>query len=273
MRASKVRNVIMWRRPASSSWSLSRPDHGPTASLSRLSTRMILKARSRMSSGAQSTGGRRTSPAGVIGTSLKSGVPPGRTAGSGTWKERGPKSGMRTLPVDGLVTILSRPATCSAPFAGAKGHGKCTPIWGRRSLNLQHTADVALALARCTMSRHSISIAKISVSLIVLSMALSSASAQTSGSSGTGSSTGTSGTSSGSGTSAGTSSGSGTSAGTSGTSSGTSGSGTSAGTSGSGTSAGTSGSGTSAGTSGSGTSAGTSGSGTSAGTSGSGTSA
>src|SRR5262245_31816933 len=229
---------------------------------------MILKARSRMSSGAQSTGGRRTSPAELIGTSLKSGVPPGRTAGSGTWKERGPKSGMRTLPVDGLVTILSRPATCSAPFAGAKGHRKCTPIWGRRSLNLQHTADVALALARCTMSRHSISIAKISVSLIVLSMALSSASAQTSGSSGTGSSSGTRGTSSGSGTSAGTSSGSGTSG--SGTSAGTSGSGTSAGTSGSGTSAGTSGSGTSAGTSGSGTSAGTSGSGTSAGTSGSG---
>ena len=42
---------------------------------------------SRISSGATSTGGRSTSPARLIFTSLKSGVPPGRTAGAGTWND------------------------------------------------------------------------------------------------------------------------------------------------------------------------------------------
>src|SRR5262249_18703101 len=145
MRASKVRNVIMWRRPARSSSSLSRPDHGPTASLSRLSTRMILKARSRMSSGAQSTGGRRTSPAELIGTSLKSGVPPGRTAGSGTWKESGPKSGMRRLRSKvwrQYYLALRLVARRSQPLRVTESpHLIC----GRRSLNPHNTADVALA--------------------------------------------------------------------------------------------------------------------------------
>ena len=84
MRASKARSVIMWRRPSSSSASVSVPAQGPTASPSRFSTRMIEKARSRISRGSTSTGGRGTEPAFGIGTLEKSGWSPGRTSGSGT---------------------------------------------------------------------------------------------------------------------------------------------------------------------------------------------
>ena len=63
MRASKIRSVIMWRMPSSSSAVVNVPAHGPTASPCRFSTRMIEKASSRMSRGSTSTGGRGTDPA------------------------------------------------------------------------------------------------------------------------------------------------------------------------------------------------------------------
>ena len=55
-----------------------------------------------MSSGATSTGGRRTSPAAEICTSLKSGVPPGRTAGAGTWNDRRFRIGHGASRLNGL---------------------------------------------------------------------------------------------------------------------------------------------------------------------------
>ena len=42
-----------------------------------------------MSRAATSTGGRRTVPASGIAIWLKSGLPPGRTGGSGTWSDNG----------------------------------------------------------------------------------------------------------------------------------------------------------------------------------------
>src|SRR5690606_15853898 len=50
--------------------------------------RMMEKARSLISLGSTSIGGRGTEPAFGMGTLEKSGVPPGRTSGSGTWKRR-----------------------------------------------------------------------------------------------------------------------------------------------------------------------------------------
>src|SRR5580704_10283771 len=95
MRASKLRKVIIWRKPSSSSSSVKRPAQGPTASPSRLSTRIIEKARSRIDSGSTSISGRGTEPALGILTLEKSGLPPGRTAGSGTCKLRGAWSFIR----------------------------------------------------------------------------------------------------------------------------------------------------------------------------------
>src|SRR5580704_13437448 len=95
MRASKLRKVIIWRKPSSSSSSVKRPAQGPTASPSRLSTRMIEKARSRIDSGSTSISGRGTEPALGMLTLEKSGLPPGRTAGSGTCKLKGAWSFIR----------------------------------------------------------------------------------------------------------------------------------------------------------------------------------
>ena len=50
---------------------------------------MMEYARSWMSRAATSTGGRRTLPACGTASWLKSGLPPGRTGGSGTWSDSG----------------------------------------------------------------------------------------------------------------------------------------------------------------------------------------
>src|SRR5690606_27544948 len=97
----------MWRSPSFNSSSVSVPAHGPTASPSRLRTRMMLKARSRIASGFSSISGLRTLPARGILTWEKSGTSPGRHSGSGTCKDSTTSSLMRGTLETGLATGLA----------------------------------------------------------------------------------------------------------------------------------------------------------------------
>src|SRR5262245_59775412 len=108
---------------------------------------MIAKARSRMSSGATSTSGRRTSPALEMFTSPKSGLSPGRTAGAGTWKESG-------LVADIETSRLNRRRGYYRAALFVQQRWRETMFACSLSLQLRTTNDLRNEAARPAPARH-----------------------------------------------------------------------------------------------------------------------
>src|SRR5262245_6474053 len=88
---------------------------------------MIEKARSRISRGSTSTAGRGTEPASGIGTLEKSGLPPGRTAGSGTYRLKRWSSAI-VLALLGSQGDRSRPARGASYQPNASLPEAITPL-------------------------------------------------------------------------------------------------------------------------------------------------
>src|SRR5262249_33583908 len=115
---------------------------------------MIENARSRISFGSTSISGRGTEPARGMGTLEKSGFPPGRTAGSGTWRLSGALPVM-SYPLLSALSLKWNPARDRAPRSyGDPALGEIVCGIVERGLRGRQRPDVAGGCAKLSKSGH-----------------------------------------------------------------------------------------------------------------------